>query len=98
MVNKIKCDGCGLLSRSISIRIFKDKFLCFKCWRKSQFNIIGFKSNKFIEPLTEIKTAHFTLTKSQNKMFIKQLKKLNIRNSEYIRMLILNDFDKNDNN
>lgn len=93
MLSKIICDNCGKLNRSLSIRRYKDKFLCFNCWRNTQSNIIGIKQYKYLEPLSVCKTIHFALTSSQNTALINKQKKLKIRISEYMRLLILNDID-----
>jgi len=106
MVNKNnknwkECEKC--LKKTRNIRIFKGKFLCFKCYQKesTSLNIGGFPQI-FREPLTEQLNLWVSLTKSQKIELDNRLEFLfpmykNYKSkkgiSEYLRALILSDLE-----
>lgn len=89
------CDKCG--TKCTTLRKFKDEdgyvFLCWKCFEKKA-HIIYCSPKKFNEPLCEKMNATFMLTHNQKGKYIKRIKKLRIKKSEYHRSLVVSDIDR----
>ena len=100
------CEECGIKTKNI--RIFKGKYLCYKCYRKSFTSMrISGMGLTFNEPLNRQLIFTTCLTENQNDLLIKRLKylypyKLEKKSnkiikragiSEYVRGLILADIE-----
>lgn len=92
--NKTLCEKCLKTVNTFAVRRYKSHFLCYNCWKQTQ-TIIGISEPKYIESLCKTLHIHTTLTITQDKLLKKRLTQLNMKKSDYVRSLIINDLDVN---